>query len=134
MGVMALNPNRYAELLSHTLPKVIESEEEFDRFAASLEELDFAGRRVTREERALADLLARLLQDYDDRRHPLPPLPPHRMLRFLMEQRRLRQRDLVSLLGASSIVSDVVNGKRSISKAQAKKLASFFRVPAELFL
>jgi HTH-type transcriptional regulator/antitoxin HigA len=51
-----------------------------------------------------------------------------------MEQRQLRQRDLAPILGASSVVSDVVNGKRAISKAQAKRLASFFRVSAEAFI
>jgi HTH-type transcriptional regulator/antitoxin HigA len=134
MGVTVLNPTRYAKLLSKALPKVIGSEEEFGRIAAELEGLDFAGRPLSAEERALADLLAKLIQDYDDRRHPLPALPAHRMLRYLMEQRNLRQRDLVAVLGPSSVVSDVVNGKRSISKTQAKKLAAFFRAPVEVFL
>jgi HTH-type transcriptional regulator/antitoxin HigA len=56
------------------------------------------------------------------------------MLRFLMEQRNLRQRDLIPVFGASSVASDVVNGKRAISKAHARKLAEFFQVPADLFL
>ncbi len=38
------------------------------------------------------------------------------------------------LFGSKGITSEVANGKRSISKAQAKKLAAFFHVSAELFL
>jgi HTH-type transcriptional regulator/antitoxin HigA len=51
-----------------------------------------------------------------------------------MESRDLRQRDLVSVFGSSSVVSDALNGKRSISKAHARKLAEYFHVPASLFI
>ena len=51
-----------------------------------------------------------------------------------MEDRGLRQRDLVPAFGSSSGVSDVLSGKREISKQQARKLAEFFSVPAGLFI
>ena len=134
MGLTAINPVRYGKLLSKALPRVIQTDRELDRMAAELEALDFAGRQLTPEEQALAELLAKLIEDYDSRAHPLPNLTPNVLLRHLMEQRQLRQRDLVPILGASSVVSDVVNGKRAISKAQAMRLASFFRVSAEAFI
>jgi HTH-type transcriptional regulator / antitoxin HigA len=52
----------------------------------------------------------------------------------LMEIRQLRQRDLIPVFGASSVVSDVLNGKRSISKSHARKLAALFEVPVSLFI
>jgi HTH-type transcriptional regulator/antitoxin HigA len=51
-----------------------------------------------------------------------------------VEQRELKQVDLVPVLGSRAQVSELVNGKRGISKAQVKKLAEYFRVSAELFL
>jgi HTH-type transcriptional regulator/antitoxin HigA len=51
-----------------------------------------------------------------------------------MEDRGVRQRDLISVFGSSSVVSDVLNGKRAISKAHARKLAQYFHVPASLFI
>jgi HTH-type transcriptional regulator/antitoxin HigA len=51
-----------------------------------------------------------------------------------MEEHGLRQRDLLDVFGSRGIASEVVSGKRSISKAQAKKLAELFHVPADLFL
>ena len=51
-----------------------------------------------------------------------------------MEVRNLRQRDLIPIFGASSVVSNVLTGKRSISKAHARKLAEFFHVPVSLFI
>jgi HTH-type transcriptional regulator/antitoxin HigA len=47
----------------------------------------------------------------------------------------LIQADLVRAgIGSSGIVSEIVNGKRQISKKQAKKLAGFFSVSADLFI
>lgn len=74
-----------------------------------------------------------MIQDYDDKIE-LPELPPHKMVQFLMEHRGLKQADLVPVIGTRAQVSDLVNGKRGISKAQAKKLAAFFRVSVELFI
>ena len=51
-----------------------------------------------------------------------------------MEENGYKQSDLRHVFGSSGIASEVVNGKRSISKAQAKKLAEFFKVSIELFI
>ena len=51
-----------------------------------------------------------------------------------MEVRNLRQRDLIPIFGAISVASDVLNGKRGISKTHARKLADFFHVPVSLFI
>jgi HTH-type transcriptional regulator/antitoxin HigA len=51
-----------------------------------------------------------------------------------MEARGLIQADLVRAgIGSSGIISEIINGKRQISKEQVKKLAVLFSVPADLF-
>jgi HTH-type transcriptional regulator / antitoxin HigA len=94
-------------------------------------------------ELALSELLKKLVMvnasigissHYDDRMRPLPKVEPRRLLKSLLEQRELKQRDLIPILGASGTVSDILSGKRSISKSQAKKLAGFFRISAEYFI
>jgi hypothetical protein len=47
---------------------------------------------------------------------------------------RSRHCNLLDVFGSRGIASEVVSGKRAISKAQAKKLAALFHVPADLFL
>ncbi len=125
MGVRALDP---------ALPRPIENGREFDRMAARLEELDFPDRKLTREEEALPEVIAALVEVYDEEHYHIPEQPPCEMVNHLMEQRGLRQKDLVAVIGSRAQVSDLVNGKRGISKAQAKKLADFFGVSVELFL
>jgi len=86
------------------------------------------------EEEHLAELLTLLVRQFEESRYSLEHAEPLAVLRFLMEQRALRQRDLIPALGSSSVVSDVLNGKCSISKAQARKLAAFFHVQVGLFI
>lgn len=56
------------------------------------------------------------------------------MLLHLMESNNVKQENLVGVIGSRGVVSDVVNGKRSISKVQAKALATFFSVDVGLFI
>src|SRR5665811_1078999 len=105
----------YGKLLSKARPRVIKTEAENERALAELEALDTLGRPLTREEVALADLLTVLVQRFEQVRYPLGHASPVEALRDFMEARNLRQRDLIPIFGASSVVSDVINGKRSIS-------------------
>jgi HTH-type transcriptional regulator/antitoxin HigA len=124
----------YGKLLSQTRPRVIKTEAENERALAEVEALDTLGRPLTSEEEALAELLTMLIVQFEDAHYSFGRLEPLDALRELMEVRNLRQRDLIPVFGASSVVSDVLNGKRSISKAHARKLAEFFHVPVSLFI
>ena len=124
----------YGALLSQTRPRVIKTEAENERAIAELEALDTLGRPLTSEEEALGELLTMLIVQFEDVHYPLGHASPLDALRDFMEVRNLRQRDLIPIFGASSVVSNVLNGKRSISKAHARKLAEFFHVPVSLFI
>ncbi len=130
---MTVNSRLYGALLSTTLPAVIDSETEYHRVEAIFEGL-FDKKRSPEEDR-LFDLLANLLEDFENR--SLPPLEgtsPVEALGFLMTENRLAQKDLVDVFGSKGIISEVLGGKRSISKAQAKKLAERFSVSTDLFI
>src|SRR5258708_26000556 len=92
-----LNAARYGKLCAETLPKVIESDDEFDRMVEDLERLTFK-QDASAEENALASLLEKLVVDYDDEHYPLPNVHPHRMVLVLMEHRGLKPSDLVPVL------------------------------------
>jgi HTH-type transcriptional regulator/antitoxin HigA len=129
-----LTESVYGALLSQIRPRVIKTETENERAIAELEALDTLGRPLTSEEEALGELLTMLIVQFEDVHYPLGHLEPVDALRELMEVRNLRQRDLIPVFGASSVASDVLNGKRSISKTHARKLAEFFHVPVSLFI
>jgi HTH-type transcriptional regulator/antitoxin HigA len=50
-----------------------------------------------------------------------------------MDQHGLKQKDLIDVFGAPSIVSEVMNGKRDLNKAQIARLSERFHVSPELF-
>lgn len=78
-------------------------------------------------------MLTLLIQEFE-KRYELGEAEPLDALKSLMEDRGLRQRDLVGVFGSSSVASDVLNGKREISKQHARKLAQLFSVPVGLFI
>ena len=129
-----VNSKRYARLLSETAPQAIQSEDEHERLLSLVEDLMDKGDRRTAEEDALLELMVVLVRDFEEKHYSLPQAEPAQMLRHLMEERGLKPRDLWDPVGSKSRVSEILAGKRSISRQQAKRLAGFFRVPVELFI
>jgi HTH-type transcriptional regulator/antitoxin HigA len=128
-----LNERAYRQLLGRTLPHVIHTDEECERLTNELMRLD-EREDLSREEKELAELLTVLIDEYEERRYPIRRASPQQTLRHLMDARQLTQKDLWKVFGSQGITSEVFHGKRSISKAQAKKLAEFFHVSVELFI
>ncbi|MGH9823026.1 MAG: helix-turn-helix domain-containing protein [Blastocatellia bacterium] len=134
-GRNKLDQKKYARLLARALPRVIRSEKENERVLAAVWELIKKGEtRLSPEELELLEVLSTLIEKFEEERYPIPEARPHDVLTSLMDERGLRQKDLLGVLGSSGTVSEVVRGKRSISKAQVKKLAAFFHVPADVFI
>jgi HTH-type transcriptional regulator / antitoxin HigA len=127
------NEDRYGKLLAKTLPRPIRTDRENRRMTQLLLQLDERD-DLTPEEEQLAQMLTILIEEYESQRYPLPAVAPADALRALMEERSLQHRDIWQVIGNKGATSEILNGKRSISKAQAKKLAAFFRVPVELFI
>ncbi len=130
---LTINPESYSQLLALYLPKVIETEAENDLAIESATELEHKANR-TIEEDAILELLVTLIEKFEDENYPIPSGTPHSMLLHLMEASGIKQENLVGVIGSRGVVSEVVNGKRSISKAQAKALAEFFSVDVGLFI
>jgi HTH-type transcriptional regulator/antitoxin HigA len=133
-SVLEVDPKRYGRLLARKLPAVIRTEEENERLIADLEQLDKRHDELSPEEREYAELITVLIEAFEDINYALEGSTPHSRLHSLMEEHGLRQRDLLDVFGSRGITSEVVSGKRAISKAQAKRLAALFHVPADLFL
>jgi HTH-type transcriptional regulator / antitoxin HigA len=134
MGALVIDDKKYARVLARVLPRVISSEPEHRRMLVQVEALMDKGERRTAEEDAALDLMVRLITAYEEEHYPLPQATPREMLLYLMEQRGLRQADLIPIFKSRGYVSDVVNGKRAISKAHSRRLAEYFKVAVDLFV
>jgi HTH-type transcriptional regulator / antitoxin HigA len=123
----------YLALLQKVAPKVIRTEQENEAYTEILYELDQRHKSLTPAEKDLAELLTLLIEDFEEKQYSLPRAKPLEVLRFLMEQHDLKQKDLVDVFGTASIVSEVLSGKRELNKDQIKRLSRRFHVSPELF-
>jgi HTH-type transcriptional regulator / antitoxin HigA len=130
---ITLDRNNYPQLLAEFVPQAIDSEAEYDRSLAIAEHLTFKKDR-TKAEIKFLKLVVVLIEDYETEHYPMGDVAPHELLQHLMESNHTRQADLVGIIGSRGVVSEVVNGKRAISKAQAKALGEFFNISPGLFI
>lgn len=130
---MTFNQEEYIRLFSEIVIKPIESEEELDRYVKLVEPY-FFDKEKTPEEVAIYNLLTILIVEYEREHYPEPELEPLELLKGFMELHDLKQKDLVGILGSRGVVSEVINGKREITKAQAKKLGERFGISYKNFL
>jgi len=82
----------------------------------------------------LIETLTALVMQYEDEVAPGQVESPVGVLKFLMEERGLRQVDMVPILGSKSYVSQILSGHRPISREAAGKLAAYFQVSLRSFL
>ena len=130
---LTINPEFYTELLARYQPKVIETEAENEQMIQLAQELEHKQNRSLEDETML-ELLIALIEKFEAENYPIPEGTPHSMLLHLMEENNLKQESLVGIIGSRGVVSEVCNGKRSLSKAQARALAKFFGVDVGLFI
>lgn len=79
------------------------------------------------------DVIGVLIEDYEDENIPEPVGDPISVLKYLMEEQALKQKDL-SELGSQGVVSEILNGKRDLNLRQVKALSERFNVPASVFV
>ncbi len=113
----------------------IQTEQEYERLVEQVRLLmERDEDSLSLEEVRLLDLLGMLVEQYESEHDSIDEGAPLETLKFLMEEHGLQHKDMCALLNSKGIASEVLNGKRAISKAQAKKLAERFGVTADLFL
>ncbi len=130
---LTFDTNTYRDLLTEVVPVAIETEQEYERVLKVVEELTFKKNRTT-EEKALHKLLVILIEAYETENYPMEQSTPHENLQHIMEASGTRQADLVGIIGSNDVVSEILNGKRAISKAQAQALSECFKVSPSLFI
>ncbi|MFN7659758.1 MAG: type II toxin-antitoxin system HigA family antitoxin [Dolichospermum sp.] len=129
-----LNQEEYIKLLSETVPRIIDTEIEHKRLLNEVDKFMDLGENLTDEQAEVLQLLVTLIEQYENKVYQMKAVTPLDILHELMSVRQLKQKDIVEVFGSKGITSEVINGKRSISKNQAKALGDFFHVSYSLFL
>ncbi len=126
---MSANP---ADMIRRGAPHVIHSDEQLAEYTAVLFNLT-AKSDPTRDEEEAIELLTLLIDRYETERYPLPDVEPAEMLRFLLDQNGLSQRDVAADLGSETTVSLVLSGARSMTRDHIARLSARFHVSPAVF-
>jgi HTH-type transcriptional regulator / antitoxin HigA len=129
----AILDREYAELLVAVQPKVIETEAENEFYLTEVTKLMRLGESISPAQERLLRLLITLIESFEDRHYQIKSATPLEILTELVNDRGLKQKDLLPVFGSQGVASEVLNGKRGISKAQAKALGEFFQVSPSIF-
>src|SRR5829696_9215344 len=135
-----MDEERYGTLLAEARPRIVETPEEHERLLGLAEALMEKAELAEEEEKLLA-LIVLLIEAYEvhfaaedeEGDEPEEAPAPHVTLQRLMFSHDLKVDDVAHVFGNPHVAREVLEGKREISKRQAKELGKFFRVPARLF-
>ena len=128
------NPSAYIELLKTFPPRPIASEEELLATQQVIDSL-IDRRELTPDEQDYLNVLGTLVYEYEQLHYePIPDIHGVDLLKALLAEFNLRQKDLVPIFKTESIVSAVLNGQRQLTANHIRKLADFFQIsPAAFF-
>jgi HTH-type transcriptional regulator / antitoxin HigA len=134
-----INRSNYIDLLNEVqlIPKVIETEVEYDLFLAVTESLLSKRQSRTPEETALFMLLVKLIEDYEEEHYYLQlstQIAPHKFLQHMMEARDMKVADLMGLLNISKeLALSIFDGEQPLDLAQSQYLGNYFNVSSSNF-
>jgi len=124
----------YGNLLKAAQPRVIHDDKTYRRALKRVDEL-MKRRQLSPAEKMLLELLAKLVNDYEEEQYPTPDVSPAAMLRHLLDAKETTQAEVARQTGISrSTISEMQKGRRAASVENAFRLAEYFHVDATLFL
>ncbi len=78
-----------------------------------------------------AELLVLLIEKYEEENYPIPDPDPVEAIKFIMEQKSLRQKDLIGIIGDKATVSKVLKRKRKLTLEMIRKLNASYKIPVD---
>jgi HTH-type transcriptional regulator / antitoxin HigA len=80
------------------------------------------------------EILGILVDEYEKRCFPIDAPNPIEAVKFRMDQLGLTQRDLARLVGSRSRASEILSGKRTMSRRIIRLLNKELNIPAEVLI
>jgi HTH-type transcriptional regulator/antitoxin HigA len=130
MSTVLANP---AKMIAQGAPRVIHNHTELEAYTGALFQLT-ALESPSRSELEAIELLTLLVERYEQEHYPIPAADPASVVRFLIEQQNLAQRDLIPQFGSESAVSMFLAGHRNLTIEQVRRLSARFKLPADVFI
>ena len=120
-------------MIAKGAPRVIHNEAELEAYTNALFRLT-ALENPSRSQVEAIELLTLLIERYEETHYPIPDADAVSVVRFLLQQQHLTQRDLIPEFGSESAISMFLAGQRKLTLEQVRKLSARFKLPADVFI
>ena len=113
-----------------TVP-VVKTPEDYQAALTRLEEIFHAQPGTPESDEA--DVLIMMINAYEDKNYPIEPADPIAVIKYVMEQKGLKQADLAGYMGGKNR-SEVLNGKRALTLDMIRNLSKGLHIPVEALI
>ncbi len=120
-------------MIANGAPRVIHNDAELEAYTNALFRLT-ALENPSRSQVEAIELLTLLIERYEETHYPIPDADAVSVVRFLLQQQGLTQRDLIPEFGSESAVSMFLARQRKLTLEQVRKLSARFELPADVFI
>lgn len=120
--------------IAMSTPKVIQTDEDYERALAEIEHLIDASPAAGTEASNRLKILSLLVHDFESKKFPIASLDPVEAIEFRMEQQDLAPRDLIPYIGSRSKVSEVLSRKRPLTLSMIRALHEGLGIPAKALI
>jgi len=110
----------------------IKTEEDYEKALSVIDMLLSAPSGSEEVERL--ELVSILVEDYENKHYRIDTPDPIEAVKQRAEQLGLTRKDLEKSIGSRSRVSEVLNGKRTLTLAMIRKLNRNLNIPAEVLI
>lgn len=124
--------DKYIQLLQQFPPRTITNEEQLEATQAQIDCL-LDSNELSSEELDYLNVLGVLVFEYEQAQESIPDIYGIELLKVLIQERELRQKDLVPIFKTESIISDILNEKRQLTVRHIQELAQFFNLSPAVF-
>lgn len=112
--------------------KAIKTEEDYNQALKRMEQVFHAAPNTKESDEA--DVLAILIESYEDEHYPIGMPDPIEAIKFRMEQMGMKPKDLAEIIGYRSRVSEILNRRRKLNLAMIRKLHTSLNIPTEVLV
>ena len=112
--------------------KLIKTENDYQIALARLDEIFDA--KLGSSESDEADILALLIDEYENKNFPIEAPDPIEAIKIRMEELDLKQKDLVGVIGGKSRVSEILNKRKKLTVEMVRALADRLNLSAQILI
>ncbi len=114
--------------------KIIRTESDYNKALIEIEKLIDLDPEIGTENANSLEVLSLLIEKYENEYYPLKMPTPIEAIKFRMEQENLKNSDLVKYIGSKSKVSEILNGKRTLSLSMIRNLHKGLGIPVDVLI